>query len=349
MRLIFSVILLIALVSISCSLAQPAQSQAVITPPAETALPVVEATVTPEATMAPVVEPTATPSELVSDLMPKTGKGTAPKDANASMGPWATRLVLATSSDGQTFTHTNVSLGDQLGVPDMMVDREGHPRIYYIDYGNGNLIAVAINTGANAWIYKRVNIEGASGKPEPVDPTVVLLSDGRYRLYYMHAVSGLPSIYSAISPDGINFTLEEGIRFSAGANQPVFDPMVLQTADGWLLWTGPDGKYTATSSDGLNFTSTGEFKVDGVPFMTWSAVALPGEGYRLFGNLAGDGHEPGIRSAFSTDGKTWVLEDGKRLVDKGLDKSLGGGTLADIGVTRLADGTWWMACLVDIP
>src|ERR1051325_3637265 len=96
---------------------------------------------------------------LVSDLKPAEGRGTPPGNARG-LGPWATRLMLATSKDGLTFTRTNKVLADQTGVPNAMVDKDGRARIYYIDFGNGNIIAAAIQKGADDWAYRRVKIEG---------------------------------------------------------------------------------------------------------------------------------------------------------------------------------------------
>src|ERR1043166_9889060 len=131
---------------------------------------------------------------LVSDLKPAEGRGSPPGNARG-LGPWATRLMLATSQDGLAFKRTNKVLADQTGVPNAMVEQDGRARLYYIDFGNGNIIAAAIQKGPDDWVYRRVKIEGLprasksiesrSGSSDPVDPTVVLLPDGRYRLYYM--------------------------------------------------------------------------------------------------------------------------------------------------------------------
>jgi hypothetical protein len=292
---------------------------------------------------------------LVSDLTPAAGRGTPPANARG-LGPWATRLMLATSRDGLSFKRTNKVLADQTGVPNAMVDKDGHARIYYIDFGNGNIIAAAIQKGPDDWVYRRVKIEGLprgsktfegrAGSSDPVDPTVVLLPDGRYRLYYMQGTP-LPKIYSAISSNGIHFLKEDGLRYTA-APDPVFDPCVLRTPQGWLLWSGPEGRYTAKSSDGLSFASTGEFKVEGRVFMTWSAVEAPA-GFRLFGNFIGRGAGGGLTSVYSKDGLSWKAESGPRLSREGADPALEAGVAPDNGACLLPDGTWLMVYLATIP
>jgi hypothetical protein len=157
----------------------------------------------------------------------------------------------------------------------------------------------------------------------------------------------LPKIYSAISSNGIHFVKEDGVRYSA-APDPVYDPCVLKTSQGWLLWSGPDGRYTAKSSDGLSFTSTGEFKVAGRPFMAWSAVEAP-EGFRLYGNFIGRGSGGGLSSVFSKDGVAWKPEPGARLTRDGANSALEAGVAPDNGACLLPDGTWLMAYLATIP
>jgi len=326
--------------------------------PAPTAVPPTKVPPTvmaapPTNTPIPQTNPTATsvttspiPNLLVSDLTPKQGKGTAPQGASGS-GPWATRLMLAASKDGLTFTRTNVVISDQAGVPNALVDKEGRARIYYIDFGNNNIIATAIQKSATEWVLRKVIVNGLPKGSDPVDPTVALLADGKYRLYYMQGEIGKkPTIYSAISNDGITFTKEDGERYNPS---DVYDPIVLQTKDGWLLWTGPDGKHSAKSKDGLKFEATGEFKIDGKIFMTWATVAIPDKGYRVYGNLMGPGSTPGIASAFSTDGVKWTLDPGTRLPLQGADPKLEKNAPPDHGMALLKDGTYLMAYLAEIP
>jgi hypothetical protein len=290
---------------------------------------------------------------VTSDLVPKKGRGIAPPNARGS-GPWATRAMLATSTNGLDFQRLHFVLSDQAGVPNVMLDHEQRARVYYVDFGNGNILASATQRDVNSltnWIYRRVRI---SGLPErqaaaPVDPSVVLLADGRYRLYFMQAAP-LPSFYSAISSNGFDFVKEDGVRFRAEP-QPCFDPVVLKTENEWQLWGGPDGKFSARSRDGLQFEATGEFRVENARFMPWSAAALPkNDGYRLYGNFLGPGEwSGGVSSVFSRDGKIWQREPGIRLSLDGSRYPLESRIGPDNGCALLANGTWLMAYLAVIP
>ncbi len=298
--------------------------------------------------------------QLVSDLVPKVGPGQPPPGARGGMGPWATRALLATSTDGIHFSRTGTIVSDQAGVPNAMVDPEGRARVYHIDYGNGNIIACAVQNTllstkgwhpdqSTTWIHRRCRVDGLPTGPrrsDPVDPTVVLLPDKTYRLYFMCATP-TPSIYSATSKDGFVFQFEPGVRYAPG--EPVFDPVVLKTPDGWLLWTGPDGGHFAVSKDGLHFEAKGRFTVEGQPFMTWSAAALPaaaGGGYRLYGNVVGAG--PSRAMAESRDGKTWSLRPETWLEGPG-DPKVEQGVAPDNGLAVLPDGTYLLAYLSPIP
>jgi hypothetical protein len=262
--------------------------------------------------------------------------------------------MLATSTNGLDFQQLHFVLSDQAGVPNVVVDHEQHARVYYIDFGNRNILACAIQkeTGSlTNWTYRRVNITGLPNdyRNRPVDPTVVKLANGRYRLYFMHAIP-TPSVYSALSTNGIDFVKEEGVRFTVNP-ESVFDPIVLKREGDWLLWCGPDGRFSGRSTDGLEFGSTGEFRVEGARFMPWSAAALPNKGgYRLYGNFVGPGEwNGGVSSVFSRDGKNWKRDPGIRLSLDGSRYPLESRLVPDNGCALLPDGRWLMAYLATIP
>ena len=303
----------------------------------------------PDSGSAPPATSTTT-DLLVSGFVPAVGQGDPPPGTSGS-GPWATRIMLASSTDGLTFTRTGEIVADQGGVPNMIVDHDGRVRVYYVAWqqtGNvggsdGNFTAVAIRTAPGEWVYHRVRIEGISSPTPPVDPDAVLLQDSRYRLYFKLDAS----ISSATSTNGVDFILDEGERFAT--DEPVFDPAVLETDSGWQMWIGPDGSYTASSVDGLEFTPTGAFTVQGQSFHPWSAVAVSGGGYRLYGSHLSPGSSGGISSVFSQTGETWQLDTGSRLSETGLNPALEAGFEVDNGVAVLADGSYLLAYLATIP
>ncbi|MFQ5407417.1 MAG: hypothetical protein ACE5FI_03215 [Anaerolineales bacterium] len=336
-----------------------------VAPPPPTAAPATAATgptLAPTVTTSPAPEPTTTdappPELLTSDIVPVQGAGVPPPGAGDSAGPWATRIMLAVSDDGLVFTRTGEIVADQGGVPNVIFDHDGRVRVYYVawqGYGrtggnDGDFIAVAIQDDAGGWVYRRVVIENPPPAPPGagfVDPTVVLLPDGRYRLYYMADIGNFTlRIFSATSEDGVTFVQDAGERLAP--DEPVFDPMVLQTGNNWLLWAGPDGSYTATSADGLDFAPAGPFEVGGRRFMTWSAIALPGNGYRLYGNFVGPGGGE-LTSVFSVDGLNWQPEPGARLTNAGADPAREAGIAPDNGAALSPDGVFLMAYLTLIP
>ena len=217
---------------------------------------------------------TTTPLREV--LPPTKGPGTAPAGAGAG-GPWSTGLSVAYADELGRFTRTEW-VTDQAGVPNLVTDRNGRLLAYHIDWAAQNGMAVAVRepgptTKESTWIRYRLRIDGLpTGKPDPVDPSAVLLDDGRIRLYWMRVVDGRATIQSAISNDGVTFVFEPGARFSTGTE--LFDPTVVRHAGRWLLVTGPDGKHHAYSDDGLTFgPDLGPFLVEGTATMVWAAFS----------------------------------------------------------------------------
>ncbi|MBI5808548.1 MAG: T9SS type A sorting domain-containing protein [Ignavibacteriales bacterium] len=166
-----------------------------------------------------------------------------------------------------------------------------------------------------------------------VDPDVIKLDDGRYRLFYYKGYFVTPpppnytvhEIYSAVSNDGVNFTVEGKVFESDN----ITDPTVIKLNDGTYLMACVRGSLDifAKSLDGKNFQATGvTIQNGGIPEL----VKLDDGSIRLFYNGPG-----GIISSRSTDGGlTWTKENGARL-------SFSGG-IADPSVIKRADGKWYL-------
>lgn len=286
-----------------------------------------------------------------SDFTPPTGKADGPDDFNA----WSSRLLFATSTDGLTWTRTDELITDQANVPSAVV-KEGRIFVYFVTWAEElrNQIAIAIsNDGGKSWVFKEVLINGRQGNP--TDPDVVLLEDGRFRLYFTSQIPTVSEIqtFSAISDDGITFTLEEGTRISAvedGAD--VVNVKVMDIGDTLHLYGlneyGPDGLYHATSSDGLTFTKQDIIEEK---MILSSAIALD-EGYRFYGfRHTGSKYVKysfEIDSWTSEDGFTWVMDEGARLVFDGssdMEKNF----VKDPAVVQLEDGIYMMFYITAIP
>lgn len=289
-----------------------------------------------------------------SDFTPCSGYGEPLDGDENQLGPWASRLMIAFSSDGLNFTHTGQILADQADVPDVLVMPDGEIRVYFVTLCPEtvrNQIVVAVSRDAVDWTYHKTSITGMEGvQPVAVDPTVEFTPDGRIRLYFTSVATSpdaMPQSYSAISDDGYTFEMESGVRFGVEGSR-VLDPTALQIGDTWHYFGGgqPGINYHATSPDGLNFTRQDDLKIN--DFLFANGIAVEG-GYRYYGFI----QQPrsaasAIYSVFTTDGQNWVLEDGVRLA---LDESnpLEKIGVKDPGVARLPDGRYLMVYSTLIP
>ena len=271
----------------------------------------------------------------VSDITPAQGPGAPPPDIpEGADGPWNHRILMAVSSDGLTWSKTYKVLADQASVPDVLVDKEGYVRVYYVDYGNEGL-SVAISRDLSTWAFLKVK----GLPPEWVDPSVVILPDGRFRLYasYMPLQGPQDRIVSAISKDGIHFEVEEGVRYQEEGST-LTDPEVIYVDGRWIMYvcklTEPKPRLVRlVSSDGLSFTKEAEFELEGtVPCLT------PYDGgYRLYVHAE---DATAILSYYSTDCRSW--SGPVRVLKPGPPRSLDEYGVADPAVARLPDGTYVM-------
>ena len=102
----------------------------------------------------------------------------------------------------------------------------------------------------------RLRIEPTQIGRLATDPSVVQISDGRIRIYFMTPGSqpGQVRIRSAISSDAVQFQIEPDMELSAPGN-----PEVARTEKGWVMFLSDyrnDRSIVATSSDGLHWTAS---------------------------------------------------------------------------------------------
>lgn len=261
-----------------------------------------------------------------------------PRDGRRRRGPWRNSLKLAKSQDGLHFGKLELTVVDRGGVPSMITDYDKGRIVATFQYFSFekkeefDKIAVSFsNDEGETWT--KPQVVTFLGLPEPlsnpVDPTLVLLDDERYRLYFCYPQPGrntkiLPRIYSAISEDCINFTVEEGVRVMV-EGKTVNDPAVAKIEGKWHYYSPVfrerGDNYHAVSDDGLNFTIEDNIVLN--MNMLGCALAVK-DGYRFYGS--GRDRQS---SAFSTDGYNWVQEDVRM-------------PGPDPGVIRLKDGTYLM-------
>jgi hypothetical protein len=157
-----------------------------------------------------------------------------------------------------------------------------------------------------------------AGMMRPFDPTLVPLPDGRVRLYFTGNYGGTfqnskPAIHSAISTNGVDYTYENGIRFSV-SDQSVIDCAVVLHRGVFHLYAphaGPaNGQgFHATSTNGLEFKRTTDVRLEGRRRWLGNAQS-DGSVITFFGT---DDSTPdrtgqprsGIWFATSTDGTSW--------------------------------------------
>lgn len=287
-------------------------------------------------------------------FVPCSGYGQPRQVDSHNPGPWAHRLLIATSADGLTWQRTNRILSDQADVPDALVTADGEVRVYYITWcpeSISNRVAVAASTDeGETWTYRVTTLTSTDGRTMPfaVDPTVEILDDGRYRMYFtaqippaQHAGS-----YSAISDDGYHFTLEPGVRFSPeGAN--ALDVNVLRIGETWHYFAGGQvaGNWHAVSADGLTFTAIEPFASGGVIMANGVPVA---GGYRYYGFVQTPASPRYIVSLFTENGETWTQEDGIRL-EMEPSAGLEAEGVKDPAVVQLPSGNWLMIYVSMIP
>ncbi len=228
-------------------------------------------------------------------------------------GPAFHQVLVAKSSDGLIWQTDNRVIIDQASVPEGLRLADGRWIIYAVDgtaLGGPGLMYAESKDEGKTWRCGKINVQGA-------DPDVVMLPDGKLRLYFVEfpfgpnppppgsAQSNQPNrVKSAISSDGKNFTLEEGVRLEG---VQYTDPDVIRVGSDWFMYvsTGMTA-WVAQSSDGLAFKLIG--KVNETGAVSGSFVFPDGTLRHYF---CGHG---GILSGTSVDGTSvWKEESGVRI------------------------------------
>ncbi|OGL35727.1 hypothetical protein A3F65_03580 [Candidatus Saccharibacteria bacterium RIFCSPHIGHO2_12_FULL_47_16b] len=262
-----------------------------------------------------------------------TSKNDSYNWSTMAQGPYNDRVSFATSSDLLNWKDSGQILAEHASVPDGIYKREnGTIYVYFVDVSQDGqpekIGLIRSSDGGQTWTDRQfVTIQGLGDKIA-VDPDPYLLTDGRIRLYFFDiADTRTPGnsgkIYSALSDDGINFKLEQGIRLERPDG--LFDPDVVWVDGTWYMYAGDGtGQKTivATSSDGLNFSEKG---------VAYSEGAIP--------NVYYDGQQfflytGGINIATSSDGLKFNKTDNR------FESSFG--LTADPGVIYLGSNDYLM-------
>lgn len=273
-------------------------------------------------------------------------------------GPWIQDVRIARSSDGLRFVeipHTQAVRS--AGVPEAVLGRDGRIYLYTVDgdldrarklaasgsswfsahglVGHGALRLAVSDDGLSFQDVEEFGIVGGV-RGMLVDPDVVALPDGRWRMYYV----GVPvpelvdeatwqpgakhHVFSAISSDLVRWE-QEGLV----VHGPYADPTVHCQADGRCLMLSFGIDHATSTDGGRSFDFLGEWGASG---FAPELVALADGRLRVFWNDSAKGAT--IRSRISADGGlSWTEEEGQRLVDLYGEAPT---------VVQLADGSWLM-------
>lgn len=283
-------------------------------------------------------------------------------------GPW-NRDVIVYRVDRDGAVH-KAAVFERAGVPTVARMKDGrlvaaHQHFPENEPASFDKVAVRFSTDeGKSWSPPEViRVDGLpEGMRFPFDPTLVVLPDGRVRLYFT-SLKGRrfeedrPAIYSAISTDGVLYTFEPGVRFGI-AGRPVIDCAVVLHKGSFHLFAPDNGTqpmgprpaapdrheerpragsgYHATSRDGLNFIRVDDVVMDGAHRWLGNAFS-EGERMTFIGTAEpgppGEGHRRGsVWMAMSRDGASWDLMDAPEIAggDPGGVRTRDGGLLVVI-------------------
>lgn len=264
--------------------------------------------------------------------------------APPTAGPYTHQVLSASSPDGLSWTHDGVVLLEHASVPCAIVMPDGRLRIYYVD---ASQMPETVNCaesadGGSTFEPLGLSIAGLTSE-KAVDPSIVRLSNDRYRLFYYGAngdpgAAGTHYVRSAISDDGVHFK-ETG---TALAYPGLVDPDVFKVGDRWLMFVFSLTEHTtvvAESRNGRKFRKVRPLGLDG--FGTTAPVLLDDGRFRLY--AFDQRTQRTIVSFVSEDGLQWTQEAGVRL------DAPAGKEITDPQVVRLPDGSWKMVFKVSDP
>jgi hypothetical protein len=236
-------------------------------------------------------------------------------------GPWDSDVVLATSADGFVFDKPTVFV-ERAGVPHIC--RDAKDRLIAVfqwfpldkpDAFDKVAARVSADNGKTWTDPAPLTFKDLpQGQQRPFDPTLLLLEDGRLRLYFTgtNPDNRTPAIYSAISTDGLTYTFEPGVRLAV-EGQPVIDCAAARLGKVTHLFSPvqrTSRAYHAVSDDGLTFKRLDDVSIenDTARQRNWlgCALATPDNRIRFYGT------GQGVWSATSDDGLIWTLDDTTR-------------------------------------
>lgn len=236
--------------------------------------------------------------------------------ALAQTPPWNSPLMICTGSSATSFGPSTV-FQDSSGVPSvirigsatsdtLLCAFQWFPSPMNSTYWDKIAVKFSYDGGATWTPPTSCVFNGLPvGNQRPFDPALLQLPDGQIRMYFSGSVNNPPAggidTYSAVSTDGINYTVESGVRFNSPSFHAI-DPAValFDSTYYYNAWTSvmSDGAHRATSTDGLNFITGGMQPYDG-SHMWLGNYMNDGSTLRFYGCGSG------LWMRSTTDGVTW--------------------------------------------
>ncbi len=220
----------------------------------------------------PAFSPVPTQQSAATPAPAQPGQPTSPAGASVCGGDQVSPLgVLRSTDHGATWTSLgNACMHDSTvwAVDPTGFRIDNRIVLYFVDFGS-------LNQPVPQIIYRATSEDGVHfDKPQPaytqartmVDPFVLRMADGTFRLY---TPSDQEGIISAVSRDGLAFTREDGVRTFGGI--PGGMPGALLLPDnrvrvfGAGAYEGKAGIFSAISKDGLNFTAESGVRIETPP------------------------------------------------------------------------------------
>ncbi len=300
------------------------------------------------------IDASTTADAAVSNRVPWTPPTGIKADANPD-SPGPRRILLATSTDGLTFTRKSKVLSDQANTPNMIVTASGEVRIYYtsssVDGSKDGIIVATSTDNGSTWSYYKPTMNGFAANHPPIgDPDVVETAPGKYVMYITNGITATKAgIHRTVSSDdGFTFDYDR-IAFTPTVAYSQVDSLTRKIGSTYtmLIIDPPTGKMNRlTSADGLTFTEQGlvTFSHSGKVDIISNWFDLGGGNLRVY-SFSLDTNS--INSFSTTDGITYTAEAGDRLkfATDPLEKTW----VKDAAVAKLKDGTYLMAYVSETP
>jgi len=156
--------------------------------------------------------------------------------------------------------------------------------------------------------------------PAGFSRTIVPLTDGRYRMYYFATATSI-DVSSAISSDGLNWTVEAGTRYS-DPNIGKIRGVALPAGGYRLYYPNGVGYSSLLSPDGLSFTAEGPVTITpSDATFSWNVAApayVNGQFHMVLTRTPTSTSVSELWHAVSIDGRTWTVDKSVMAADPGV-------------------------------